>query len=440
MARASALAVLEKIEEQGAYSHIALSVELERAGLDSRDRGFATELVYGTLMWQSVLDAIIKRQTRRKLDPDVVRLLRLSLYQLVFLDRVPEHAILSEAMRLLDPNAPDYARGLVNGVLREATRKGNPALIESVYWEHERESKPVRYLSQRWSLPTWIANRMVQIYGAERAIELGEAYTQRPGQYLRAADGEALGEEATPVEGVEGCYRVERLSAPALQAALTEGKAQVQDLGSQLIVHYSGVKPGERVLDGCAGLGGKSLMLAQLVGEQGHVVAVEPLGQKLELLAQRADALGLSERLTSHAETLQEFAAVDSAERFDRVLLDAPCSGLGVMRRHPETKWRRQESHIPALVSLQRELLDVAAGLVKPGGELVYSVCTFLSEEGPKQIKTFLERHPEFSRVEEVDPSVPSRYVNEKGELALDPSSHDTDGFWAARLRRAEPA
>lgn len=440
MARACALRVLTRIDEQGAFSHIALHAELERSQLKAKDRALATEIVYGTLTWRPTLDEMIEYLTKRSLDRIevlAVRILRMSLYQLVFLDRVPEHAVCDEAVRLSAEFGSDALKPFINAVLREAVRQGTEFLRHRTYRASDELRKPVRYLSQRYALPSWMANRFIQIYGQPRAERVAHAYTMRPKQYLRApalTEAEAKTCGLSAVEGVEGAWGTPKLADDGVQALIDQGHAQVQDLGSQLIVHYAQAKPGMKVLDACAGLGGKSLMLAQLVGEDGHVTAVEPLPQKLELLKARASLMGLEQRISAEICTLQEFAQRDPEARFDLVLLDAPCSALGVIRRHPETKWRREEADIPQLVTLQRELLDVAASLVAPGGMLVYSVCSFLREEGPKQITQLLERPAGARFARTVGEPVPASYLNSAQELATSPDLHGCDGFFAASL------
>jgi 16S rRNA (cytosine967-C5)-methyltransferase len=247
-----------------------------------------------------------------------------------------------------------------------------------------------------------------------------------------------------PVEGVEGALRAESLS-DAVREGLENGRWVVQDLGSQLIGLFSGAEADMAVLDGCAGLGGKALHLARLVGPAGGVVAVDPSDSKIDMLCATANKATLTDRVSPQVANLQDFAKT-SDQTFDVVLIDAPCSGLGVLRRHPETRWRRSESDIVELVKLQAQILDAAAGLVSPGGILTYGVCTFTSEEGPKQVERFLERHADFERTgaPESGPGTGlekggldwKKYVDEQDQLSLNPDEHDTDAFFAARVKK----
>jgi 16S rRNA (cytosine967-C5)-methyltransferase len=442
--RSVAQEVLETIERQDAYSHIALDAALERSDLDARDRGLATELVYGTLTWRRALDGILSDFVRRGidgLDLPVLVALRVALYQIVFLDRIPAHAAVDEAVEIVKRGPHRAASGLVNGVLRNVVRNKD----ELEWWrDQDRDQKPVRYLGQRYSLPNWITNRMLQTWGLERAEKLAEAFNRRPPLYLRLLSEDSTDEIELPdgveaVDGVDGALRADSMSE-AVRDGLEDGRWVVQDVGSQIIGLFSGPEVGMSVLDGCAGLGGKALHLARLVGPEGRVVAVDPGDSKIEMLRATADKAELSDRVAVQVASLQDFAR-DGDQRFDRVLIDAPCSGLGVLRRHPDTRWRRSESDITALVKLQAELLDVAAGLVRPGGVLSYAVCTFIAEEGPKQAENFLESHSDFERIgaPESGPGAAldwPAYMDEKEQLTLDPDKHDTDAFFAARLTK----
>lgn len=449
MARQLAQQVLEGIEADDAYSHIALDAALRRSALDARDRGLVTELVYGTLTWQRALDTIVGQFVDSgigSLELPVRVALRLAVYQLVFLDRIPAHAAVNQAVNIIKAGPSRRASGLVNAVLRNLLRE------DATQWwrDADREKKPSRYLGQRYSLPNWLGHRMLQTWGLRKAEAMAAAFAQRPPFYLRRVSPTAeLPGGVTPAQvaslpALPGAFEVDTIDDP-VREALARGEWVVQDLGSQLIGFFTGARPGIRVLDACAGLGGKTLHMAELVGGDGHVVAVDPVASKLQMLQETAALAKLSGRISTHCAELQSYAQGEAragqARPFDLVLLDAPCSGLGVIRRHPETRWRRDKSDIPALAAIQKELLEVAADLTQTGGVLVYSVCTFSREEGAGQIAAFLENHPEFKPV-----GPPTQgpggtidwtpYLNEDGHLWLNPLEHGTDGFFAARLRR----
>lgn len=432
--RTLALDVLRRIEQEDAYSHIALDAHLERSTLKGADRALATELVYGTIMWQGALDNVLERFVKggvARLDLDVLLILRCACYQWLFLDRIPDHAILNESVQLAKHIATnDRTPGFVNGVLRAMTRQDKAKVT---WWQARDEAKkPVRYVAQRYALPSWIANRLVQRHGLERAKSLADSMTKRPGVMLRRTGDHALFSTQDSIDGVPNAYRFDHWS-DAVRDAVSSQHAVVQDLGSQLVGLSVGVQPNWRVLDACAGLGGKSVHLASLMAGQGQLVCVEPQAQKLKRLE---SALADSDiALETHCGTFESVAPSLGAP-FDAILLDAPCSGLGVIRRHPETKWRRKEHDIQSLRKTQHQLLQVAAPHVKVGGILSYSVCTFTAEEGPKQARRFLEEHPNFEPAPLPDTLDWSVFGATRHECALNPLEHDSDGFYMARFRK----
>lgn len=415
------------MERDEAYSHIALSAELERSGLDPRDRGLATAIVYGVLTWQRSIDNILTRNLRKggvaRLDPQVRTILRMGALQLRFFDRIPDHAAVDAAVELTKTVGKARAAGLVNAVLRSVASDEEP------WWrEADLDRKRARYLADRWSLPVWLANRLWQQFNDE-AEALAEAFTKSPPVYLRKTSAAEDLENVQPVEGVPGAFVGG--DAQDWREGVVEGNWVVQDLGSQLIGHFVEAKAGERVLDACAGLGGKTLHLAETGAT---VVALDPVESKIEMLRDGATKLGL--KVEAHATTLEQFEDTDG---FDRVLVDAPCSGLGILRRHAETRWRRSETDIGKLARLQQQLLDQAAGHVRAGGLLVYSVCTFTREETLRQTERFLERHPEFVREPVSSDNLDwAPYLTDDGDLRTMPHLHDADGFYAVRLRRTE--
>lgn len=461
MPRELAQEVLEGIEEDDAYSHIALDAALRRSSLDARDRGLVTELVYGTLTWQRALDTIVDQFVDsgiRSLDLPVRVALRLAVYQIVFLDRIPAHAAVHQAVEIVKAGPSRRASGLVNGVLRNLLRED-----EAIKWwqDKDRKKKPSRYLGQRFSVPNWLGHRMLQTWGLRRAEQMAAAFAERPPLYLRRINGEEdveptenttefkLPEGVTPAQfgdlpRVPGAYLAESIN-DEVRTGLEQGDWTVQDLGSQLVGYFTGAERGATVLDACAGLGGKTLHLAESVGPDGQVVGVDPVQSKLQILRETAKQTGLLGRISTHKQGLKGYvdsdATRDAPKAFDLVLLDAPCSGLGVIRRHPETRWRRQKSDVVELAKIQKSLLEIAANLTKSGGLLVYSVCTFTREEGSRQIANFLGTHPEFEAVGPPQNGAGAAidwapYLNADEQLWLNPVEHGTDGFFAARLRR----
>jgi 16S rRNA (cytosine967-C5)-methyltransferase len=408
------------IEQQGAYSHIALGAILDRNALEARDRALLTELVYGTLTWQRVIDEVMLARVVSRpvegLDAPVRAALRVAAYQLGWLDRVPAHAALHEAVEDIKRRGGAGAAGFVNGALRALQRHMAAGDLHAAAVEACEPG--AKRLALQWSLPDWLAARLIEERGEEEAARWAEAFTRRPPLWARR-----VGEAEVRLDGLWSA-----------RDAMERGELVIQDLGSQRIGSFVGAQFAQRVLDACAGLGGKTLQLAELVGEPGRVVAVDPQKAKLELLEQAARRQHMSARIERVCGELG--AVAEGLGQFDVVLVDAPCSGLGVLARHPETRWRRRAEDVDALVDVQRGLLEVAARLVKPGGALVYSVCTWTRSEGPAQRDAFLAAHPGW-RVEVVkDWAWPELLteLEQGGALATRPPEDDCDAFWAVRM------
>jgi 16S rRNA (cytosine967-C5)-methyltransferase len=438
-ARAVAARVLERVETEDAFADLALDAELHRRALSARDVALATELVFGTLRWQRYLDWILGPHSRRRLptlDPRVRVLLRLTAYQLTFLDRIPAFAAVNDAVSLARgaPGTGEY----VNAVLRAFARRGAA----------EREPAPPRdpleALATRCSFPTWLAARWLARYGAEEAEALMRALNARPPLTVRAntlrASREALAtrlrEEAhaqvrATVLAPEGLV-VEGGGDPGQWGAFTAGACVLQDEASMLVARLLEPAPGATIADVCAAPGTKTTHLAQLMENRGRVLAFDPHPARLARVDEAAARLGVT-----IAETVE--GAVDAlaprwAAACDGVLVDAPCSNLGVLRRNPEVKWRRQAADLAAAGQRQAAILTAAAGLVRPGGRLVYATCSLEPEENDDVVRAFLALHPAFA----VEPPAAFPVAPDAhGFVRCLPHRHGTDGFTAIRLRRA---
>jgi 16S rRNA (cytosine967-C5)-methyltransferase len=433
--------VLERVLTEGAFADLALEAELDHRRLGPRDAALATELVYGTLRWQRYLDWILAPHSRRRLDrldPRVLAILRLTTYQLVFLDRVPAFAAVNDAVTLAGRGARSGVGAFVNAVLRSLARRG----------PGEREPRlpadPVEALAVRTSFPTWLAARWVARWGAGEAEALMRAMNERPPLTLRTntrrTTREALAERLAAEHRVrtrptpyapEGLIVVEPAGAPSTWRPFADGQCVVQDEASMLVARLLEPAPGDTVADVCAAPGTKTTHLAQLMDDRGRVMAFDPQPARLGLVREAATRLGLSivRTLDGPVEAL--------APRFpaacDAVLVDAPCSNLGVLRRNPEVKWRRQAADLPAAAERQRAILDAAAGMVKPGGRLVYATCSLEPEENEEVARDFLAAHADF---EVASPGTFPLPLEPDGRLRCLPHRHGTDGFTAVRFRR----
>lgn len=439
-ARRAAARILERVETDQAFADLALDAEIDRANLSPRDAALATEIVFGVLRWRRWLDALLAPHSKRRLDrldPRVLTLLRLTAYQIVFLERVPAWAAVNDAVTLArareKPGVPEF----VNAVLRAFARRGDT----------ERRPRlprdPVDALAVRCSFPTWLAARWVDRYGTEEAERLMLAMNERPPLTMRVNTarttreqaerrlGEEEGLRATPTRYAPEGLVVEHGARPGRWKAFLAGEVVPQDEASMLVSRILEPRPGETVADVCAAPGTKTTHLAALMENRGRVIAFDPQPQRLALVTEAASRLGfdvIETRLGPVEELAPGFAGA-----CDRVLVDAPCTNLGVLRRNPDVKWRRTPEDIGRGQARQRRILAAAATMVKPGGRLVYATCSLEPEENDEVARAFLAADPAF----EVDPPAGMPIpLDATGTLRCFPHRHDTDGFTALRLRR----
>lgn len=420
--------VVFRVCEEGAYVQHALSNALERSDLDARDRGFATELVYGTLTWLRPIDLALERVLTHgieRTDTTLVALLRVATYQLGWrADTVPAFAVVHETVELVRRLRGRRKGGFVNAVLRSMLRD-----IEHVF-QPPKKLDAVGLLGHTSSLPPWMAEQLVARLGLEEAAEAMTAWNAPTPVVVRwRGDSAPEGEDAERLTAhalVPGAYVVDGPvhTLPALEG----GRAVVQDAGAQLAAAAFPDELAGRVWDVCAGVGGKTRHLADRFGAD-RVVASDNLSPKLGRL--RADVPGVE----THVWDAGEGAPPPTVERVGAVLIDAPCSGLGSIGRHPDTRWNRGPEIVDELAALQRRILDHIAPLVPPGGWLVYMVCTWTPAEGVEQVRAFVERHPEF-RVVPPEGAPWGDLVDGDGCVSVWPHRHRTDGFYLARLRR----
>ncbi|MFQ5657745.1 MAG: 16S rRNA (cytosine(967)-C(5))-methyltransferase RsmB [Candidatus Methylomirabilales bacterium] len=436
--RRLALELLVRVERDRAYANLLLDARLRRQKLSGRDRALATELCYGVLRHRGTIDFLLSQVVDRPLTTvavDVRNLLRLGVYQLFYLTKIPTYAAVNETVRL----AGRRTRPFLNGILRAVERRG-PLRDEEL--PEDRITKS----SVRYSHPPWLVDRWLKRLGAE-ALELLHANNQIPPvgigwNPLRVREDEF--ERTLTRAGVEWkaspwlphAYRVRDAGKLLSGPARDRGLFWVMDEASALVVRLLDPQPGERVLDVCAGGGVKAAVAAALMENRGEIAALDVNARALRRLRDGCRRLGASivrpvkQDARGAAETFQGWA--------DRVLVDAPCTGLGTVRRRPEIRWHVERADIPRLADVQGEILDGVADCVRSRGTLVYAVCSREPEEGEEVIARFLSRHPEFSREDALPP-----FFHEGrgalltgGSLATWPHRHDTDGFFAVQLRR----
>ncbi len=430
--RELALRVLHRVEREGAFANIALQAALATSSLSEAERELATELVLGVLRWRARLDWTLQANCGRplgELPPAIRQVLRMGAYQVLFLQRVPAAVAVSSGVDLAKRYGHRGTAALVNAVLRRVAREGEAALPQA----------PDHRLAVLGSHPLWLVRRWLTRWPQDEVRALCKANNTPPTAHVRvntlraspSAVADRLARAGLEVErgALPESLRVRGPLGPRLTLA-EEGWIVAQDEAAMVVAHAVDPQPGELVVDACAAPGGKATHLAALMGDQGRVVACDVHPRKVEVLARRARVLGAGcvEARRCDARSLDVRGA-------HRVLVDAPCTGLGVVRRRPEIRWRVQPEDLPRAAAVQREILLGASRAVREGGVLVYSVCSTEPEEGEGVVQWIVASGgfmPEPFRVPWGDGTLEAQ----DGTLRLWPHRHGTDGYFVARLRR----
>ncbi|KJR48721.1 Ribosomal RNA small subunit methyltransferase B [Desulfosporosinus sp. I2] len=444
-ARSMAVQILTRVEVEGAYANLLLQNNIGRLP-DSRDRQFVTLLVNGALKHRLTLDYALRRHLNKPMSalPHEIRaILRIGAFQLLYADKIPPAAAVNESVELAKGN-PKYT-GLVNVVLRK---------VMSSAWEFpwpDAKRETVRYLSVRYSHPEWIIQRWLKRWGLEETEALCLANNEPAYTWIRTntlkisreALRDRLIQEGITVElgtRIPESLRIQNFSALDRLESFREGLFTVQDESSQLVAHVLSPKPGQRVLDACSAPGGKATHIAQLMQDQGEILAFDIHAHKLDLIQQLTQRLGIK-IIQPQLGDARDLPGVRLGSQ-QRVLVDVPCSGLGVLRRRADLRWQREEKDLKEFPSLQLAILERAASCVDVEGDLVYSTCTTEPEENFELVKRFRAEHPEFEPVGLLE-SLPFTLENprdiqqaNKGMLQLLPNRHKMDGFFLAKFHR----
>ena len=438
-ARETALRVLISCRTNGAWADAALKAQISRDGLSGADAALCSRLVYGVMQNRMLLDHYIGSYCSQKpdhLQPPLLDILRLGAYQILYLDKIPDSAAVNESVKLAKLFKRAQASGLVNAVLRKIVQNK-----ESLPEIPRRDAE--KYLSIRYSHPKWLVKRLLNVLGREET----EAYLAanngvapltvqvnplKTTQAELVAELEAAGVTVKEHPWVSGCLELSGTGDLTALEEFRNGKFLVQDPAARLVSLIAEIQPGQKVLDVCAAPGGKSFSAAFAMENQGVVQSCDLHENKLKRIEESAARLGI---------TCVQTAAMDGRSRneewveaFDTVLVDAPCSGLGIIRKKPDTRYKKADD-LFTLPVIQAAILDNAAAYVRPGGTLVYSTCTILPEENEQVADAFLAEHPEFSRESF---TLPEPVGKTDGQLTLWPQRHDTDGFYICRMKRKQ--
>src|SRR5262245_44551449 len=454
--RSIALSVLVESMQVDDGVDVLLDRALTQTPLDSRDRAFALELTYGVVRRLGTIDWRLKPILDKpllRLPVIVQMLLRIGAYQLLFLNRVPQSAAVNESVKLAKGQTRRLKRdwsGFVNAVLRTLIREPIPP------WPSMNENA-AKALSVRYAVPQWLSRRWIERLGIPRAATACEQTSLVPPITIRVnrlkigreellVRLEQAGIKAKPTSVSPVGITLEDGGSISSLPGFAEGQFYVEDEAAQLIPPLLNAHPGDVVLDACAAPGGKATHLAELMQGEGVIDAVERLDSRLELLRSNCQRLGIQSVIPivsdiRHPSAWQRFIKqpareTDHVMRCDRILVDAPCSGLGVLRRHPEAKWRKGSETFGRHHTLQVQILESVAPCLRPGGVLVYSTCSTEPEENESVIEQFLRAHADFQR-ESVAPWLPQagqEYLTERGDLSTIGNHLSMDGFYAARL------
>ncbi|MCX7877229.1 MAG: 16S rRNA (cytosine(967)-C(5))-methyltransferase RsmB [Ignavibacteria bacterium] len=441
-ARSLAVKILTRVERTDSYLDKLIDFEVRNAEfLNDYDKSLLNEICHGVIRWMRRLDWFLNgfyRGNWEKCTPDIKNAMRVALYQMLFLSKIPDFAAVNEAVEFVKKISTQRHADVVNGLLRTIIRTKN----ELVY--PTREIDEVNYLGIMQSHPNWMVKRWINRFGFDEAEKLAEANNKRPILTLRINTYKKNPDEVLKYFDEKGIvYRkckyldnfvtVRLMSKIYLDEGFQEGFYTVQDESAGLPSVLLNPSENDLILDMCAAPGGKSTHIAQITNNKAKIYSVDKYEPKIKMIRDNAKRLGFSNLEFICDDVLEPAGEVLKDMKFDKVLLDAPCSGLGVLSKKPEIRWKREPEDILQLGEYQKKLLQKAGEYVKPGGVVVYSTCTTEPEENQEVVKEFLEKNPNF-RVDHASKYINSELVNSDGFVETFPHRHGVDGSFAARL------
>lgn len=438
-ARRIAVEVLNRIEQKGAFAEPLLDAFLSHDHIMANaDRRLLTQIVYGTLRMRGRLDWIICQLYRGNfslMETGIKNILRTALYQIWFTERIPDFAIVDEAVKMTK-NMHPAGSGLINAILRSAIRRKDDIAYPDI------EKDPALYISTFHSHPLWLVRRWLETFGVEETTAICRTNNEVPPYTLRINRLKTTREWATDELSRSGYdVRTTTFSPDGLVIShsavplretsfFKSGLLSVQDEASQLIAHVVAPVPGEDVLDVCAGMGGKTTHLAEVMKNRGRILALDINEKKIEFLKENSIRQGISIVDAQAGDAAEELADA-SHESFDRILIDAPCSGVGTLRRNPEIKWRLSEKALKKFAALQKKILNRVAPYVRNGGVVIYNTCTIVPEENERIIESFIEHNRDFHQIRP-PATIDSSLIDDRGYFRTYPHRHGMDGFFGA--------
>lgn len=443
--REIALKVLYEVDKNQAYCNIALDEALKQArkrkeGITPKDVGFISEIVYGTISWRLTIDEVIKKHSSiriKKISPWILNILRMSIYQILFLDKVPKSAAVNEGVNLAKRYGHKASSNFVNAILRKVEKED--------YEELFKIQNPIERIAKTTSMPEWIVEELLKQNTIEKVEEICCASNKKPKMHIRVnalkTNPQVLMKqlEKEKIKVEEGNMRnfllLENAKNIEERTLFKEGEFTIQDEGAGLIAKILNPKPNEKVLDACSSPGGKTTYLAELMNNQGQIIAWDLHEHRVDLVTKAAQRLGIEiiETKVKDATIYEE----EYFEAFDKILLDVPCLGIGVLKRKPDIKWKRKKEDIEEITKLQKAILNNCSHYLKKGGELVYSTCSILKEENEDIIEQFLKDNEnyEIEKIDEVEEKFFEEFV-EKSRYWKVYQNEETDGFFICKLRK----
>jgi 16S rRNA (cytosine967-C5)-methyltransferase len=427
-ARESALKILYKIEEENGYSNLALDeyIEEKREKLNYKDINLISEIVYGTISWKLTIDTIIEKYSKVKLNKIskwVKIILQIGIYQIVFLDKIPKSAAVNESVNLCKKYGYKSAN-FVNAILRKVEKED--------YEELKQIEDSLERISKMYSMPKWIVQKLINQYGEKQTEEICKNSNFRPNVTIRVNTLKTNANELKQLleerkieyeeSKLENFIHLKNIKNVSNLDLFINGYFTIQDEGAGKIGYVLNPKQGENVLDACSAPGGKTTHMAEIMQNDGKILALDIYDHRLKLVEENAKRLGISIIKTQKKDATQYYN--EYKEKFDKVLLDVPCLGIGVLKRKPDIKWQKQENDVLEIQNIQEQILNAAGNYLKVGGELVYSTCSILKEENEDVITKFLKK--------ENEKMVKFEVIEQENILP----SKNTDGFFICKLKK----
>ncbi len=437
--REIALKALYKIDKEDAYSNIALdeTIKKNRRKLDDRDVGFISEIVYGVITWRLTIDEIIKKYSNirlKKISPWILNILRMGIYQIVFLDKIPKSAAVNESVNLAKRYGHKGSSNFVNAILRKVEKKDYETFFEI--------KNPIERISKTTSMPVWIIEELLKENDIQKVEEICKASNIKPKVVIRINNLKTDKQELenllkerniTFQQGefedfliLEKAKNIEQLDL------FKQGYFTIQDEGAGLIAKVVNPKPNEVILDACSSPGGKTTYMAELMEDKGKIIAWDLHSHRVKLVEETAKRLGIHIIRTQCQDAT--IYKEEYKEKFDKILLDVPCLGTGVLKRKPDIKWKRKPEDIEEISNIQKNILQTCSKYVKSNGQIVYSTCSIFSEENDKIIDEFLQKNPDFiyGKIQTLNAE---KNVQNLNKIQLY-QNEQTDGFFMCKLQK----